>query len=351
MEGFLKSDLTILLLLKNRHPFTSRWLNYYQKYISDLELFIADGSDTPFSDLFDTSSIENCKYEYSGPDKSVANFIEKTINALSVIKTEYVTMQSNDDFPGRAALDESLKFLETNKDYSLAYGGSVDFSIQSISQPPLYGKVINTSQQGLNLEYDQTEPTIRVLTYLQSGKSFWHAVIRRDGLLKAWISARDAKIDNIQQLEHYINIYLVTSGKFRNYISPNQLYHQVHPEMLIYSYRSFEECLKSPEYMDGISSMFCHLARDFPNLGTPHNFWELAHRLYIQIESESSSNIEQKKKRFTTLVKEKIIFELSNSKMILKTKPLLDFRNQSFGKDAEFIRIVDFLSRSNIDYE
>lgn len=340
----MSNDLTLLLLLKNRHAFTLRWVAFHQKYLQHINLYIADGSDLRFQSLEPAATIENCQYAYTGPDFGVSEFISKAIEALSAIQTKYVSMQSNDDLVGPNALEQAVQFLDSNADFVLAYGGSVDFSINIQERSPYYGKVINVSKEGLILNYLDQQPKNRVLSYLEYSKSFWHAVIRREALLNAWIFAREANIQSIKLLEQFLNLYLVTIGKFRNFENPVQLFHQVHPEMLVRSYKYNQEGLDSEIFVKELDCAFNHLGSEFKSIGLDSHFWNLARARYVSIETQKDKNKSRNKLTWRRLVKQKALFELSKFTVIQNI-----FAHRAFGGKENLDRsyyseFINFLS-------
>ena len=61
----MNRDLTILLLLKDRTPFTWRWMNYYNQIGLPFKVLIADGGkDKSIEKLADKSLFPNIDYEY-----------------------------------------------------------------------------------------------------------------------------------------------------------------------------------------------------------------------------------------------------------------------------------------------
>ncbi len=341
----MSNELTLLLFLKNRHAFTSRWVAFHQKYLCHINLYIADGSDSSFQALEEVDMIENCQYTYSGPDFGISEFIAKAIEALSAIQTEYVSMQSNDDLIGLNALEEAVQFLDSNADFVLAYGGSVDFSINLHERSPYYGKVINVSKQGLTRNYLDQHPKNRVLSYLEDGKSFWHAVIRREALLNAWIFAREANIQNIELLEQLVNLYLVTLGKFKNFENPVQLFHQVHDEMLIYTYKSIQESLESELFVKELDRAFNHFSTEFKSIGLDGHFWNSARAKYISIETQKQKNMSRNRLTWRGKVKQKAIFELSKFTVIQNIFTRRAFGGRANFNQSNYSEILNFLSR------
>ena len=83
------SDLTILLLIKDRNTFTQRWVSYYNKNNFNIPVYIADGSrDNSAINYFQNN--KNFFYTYFGFDKDFNTYRKKVIQALGKIKTKYV---------------------------------------------------------------------------------------------------------------------------------------------------------------------------------------------------------------------------------------------------------------------
>lgn len=120
------SELTILLALKDRTPFTFRWLSYVDHIRFPFEVCIADGGldDSLQPALSDTATFPHVKYEYVRypPDRSYADYYAKMDDALSRIRTPFVALADNDDFFAVDGLREAVDFLRDHPDYA-ACGG------------------------------------------------------------------------------------------------------------------------------------------------------------------------------------------------------------------------------------
>ena len=119
-------DLTVLLPLKDRAPYTLRWLSYADSIRLPFRVLIADGGvDAAVSNvLSDRSNFPNVEFEYLRyrPDDSFADYHAKLADAAGRIRTPYAVMIDNDDFLVVDALRESVQFLRNHADY-VACGG------------------------------------------------------------------------------------------------------------------------------------------------------------------------------------------------------------------------------------
>ena len=131
------SDLTILLMLKDRAPFTFRWMSYANanNIRFPFKVFVADGGsdDTVQHVLSDRTRFPNVNYEYVRypPDRSYADFYAKIENALSRIQTPFVALSDNDDFWVVNGLRESVQFLRTHPDYVTCGGQMAPFWVNA----------------------------------------------------------------------------------------------------------------------------------------------------------------------------------------------------------------------------
>ncbi|HLX81360.1 MAG TPA: TIGR00180 family glycosyltransferase [Burkholderiales bacterium] len=140
-------DLTILLTLKDRVPFTSRWMSFADKTRFPFKVLIADGGtdDGARELLSDRSKYPNVTYEYIrySPDRSYPDYYAKIADALGRVRTPYVAMADNDDFFFADALGEAVRFLSLHPDYISCGGqGAIFWVLSSPSsgdEGPLYG--------------------------------------------------------------------------------------------------------------------------------------------------------------------------------------------------------------------
>ncbi|OGA01871.1 MAG: hypothetical protein A3H35_14095, partial [Betaproteobacteria bacterium RIFCSPLOWO2_02_FULL_62_17] len=140
--------MTILLTLKDRVPFTSRWMSYADETRFPFKVLIADGGTDDGASvlLSDKTKFPNVNYEYVRypPDQSYPDYYAKIAGALGLVRTRYVVMADNDDFFFAGALAEAVRFLSDNPDYVTCGGQGAIFWLHSSSSSGgeglLYGK-------------------------------------------------------------------------------------------------------------------------------------------------------------------------------------------------------------------
>ena len=119
------AHLTILLPLKDRVPFTQRWLAYAAARRLPYRILIADGGadGTVAQTVAESKSrgldIEYVRYPF---DRTYADYYAKLADALSRVTTPFVVMADNDDLFIPDGLARAVEFLLAHPDY-VACGG------------------------------------------------------------------------------------------------------------------------------------------------------------------------------------------------------------------------------------
>jgi len=125
LEVTSSAHLTILLPLKDRVPFTHRWLAYAASAKLPHRILIADGgSDPTVAQIVAEKALQGLDVEYLRYpyDTTYADYYAKIADALSRVTTPFVVMADNDDFFVPGGLTRALEFLSTHPDH-VACGG------------------------------------------------------------------------------------------------------------------------------------------------------------------------------------------------------------------------------------
>ena len=127
----MKYDLTIILLLKDRHDFNERFLNYYSKNNINFKLIISDGGKKKVNKKI-LNKIKNnqlIKYLRFVEDKNYDLYYKKIYNTLKKTDTKYVLFAANDDFFIYKVINKCVNFLNKNKNFIGAGGTMIGFEI------------------------------------------------------------------------------------------------------------------------------------------------------------------------------------------------------------------------------
>ena len=215
-------NLTILLTLKDRVPFTLRWMSYADQARFPFNVLIADGGtqEDARALLADKNKFPNVNYEYVRfpPDRSYFDYYTKIAQALGQIRTPYVAMADNDDFFFPATLVESVRFLSAHPDYVSCGGqGAVFWVLPSAPEADadlLYGKNIHwkcTRDTDSN-ENERAKERVLAQTNNTAG-TFFYDVKRIEDARKQFGLVRDLNPRDLFLMEHLIRFLTATAGK------------------------------------------------------------------------------------------------------------------------------------------
>ena len=136
--------LTILLPLKDRVPYTHRWLAY-AKACLPFRILIADGgADATVAGLVaeHQDSGVNVEYVRYPFDATYADYYAKLADALARVTTPFVVMADNDDLFIPDGLTRAVEYLQAHPEYVACGGQCAVFWVSSPSSPQpdaLYG--------------------------------------------------------------------------------------------------------------------------------------------------------------------------------------------------------------------
>jgi len=108
----LFDKITVIIPTHERHQYLKRSLDYWSQ--SEFQILVVDSS----GDKFQGQVPDNINY-FHYPNKP---FVEKLIDGLGKIDTEYTVLCADDDFITPTGLNACIEFLEDNKDYIVAHG-------------------------------------------------------------------------------------------------------------------------------------------------------------------------------------------------------------------------------------
>ena len=222
LEVTSSAHLTILLPLKDRVPFTHRWLAYAASAKLPHRILIADGGSDPTvaQTVAEKASqgldVEYLRYPY---DSTYADYYAKIADALSRVKSPFVVMADNDDFFVPGGLTRALEFLSTHPDHVACGGQSALFWVAgagaSARSDTRYGDAVawKCSSQ---LSSDVAETAGRRLRERCLGANDVFYAVHRTALLRSHFEAvRDCCPHDLFLMEELIMFLTAIAGKTR----------------------------------------------------------------------------------------------------------------------------------------
>jgi glycosyltransferase domain-containing protein len=208
----MKCDLTIILLLKDRHDFNEQFLNYYIKNNINFKLIISDGGKKKLSKKI-LNKIENeqsIKYFSFMEDKNYYLYYKKIYNTLKKVDTKYVLFAANDDFFIYKIINKCVNFLNKNKNFIGASGTMIGFEINKKF------KLKNFHRMYDFIELTQKNNLKRFNHYI---KNFFDVtrfcIMKKHVLLKNYKVASSNFKNNIEFKDHFVGLSNVADGRIK----------------------------------------------------------------------------------------------------------------------------------------
>ena len=224
MKDCLK--LTVVLTLKDRAPFTYRWMAYMNDMRCQYRILIADGGEEGSAieqhlrshEHYPHLDYEYLRYPY---DATIEHYFKKLENVISLVESEYLLLADNDDFYLLERVPDILAFLDTQKDYVGARGQLVDFSLfdknglSKVSSGLWYVALPNEAPS-----IESASPFERVEGLCRDMSKYfyyanWYCIFRSAALQDVWKSLITLPTREVVVTEMLTNILMAVRGKIR----------------------------------------------------------------------------------------------------------------------------------------
>lgn len=221
-----RTNLTIILTLKDRVPFTHRWMRYMNDMKCPYKILIADGGkDQALEDhLRNPNNYPALNYEYIHYpyDAVIEDYYTKFENVISLVKTQYLLLADNDDFYLLDRIPEILAFLNEHEDYVGARGQLVNLTLfdktgssKGLVMGSRYFAVTNHSP---SIDYDSPYDRIEFLCKDMSMFDYyanWYCVFRSVSFHQVWQSLIKLPIKEVIVTEILTHVLMVMKGKIK----------------------------------------------------------------------------------------------------------------------------------------
>ena len=127
----MSNNITFLLPIKDRIEFTKRFLSSFD-YSYKIPIIISDGSLKSSEELKEFINVKpNILYKKFDFDKDYFTFLKKLKSSINFVDTDYVVLACDDDFYFLDQINEAVKFLENNHEFSMYKTAVKNFTISS----------------------------------------------------------------------------------------------------------------------------------------------------------------------------------------------------------------------------
>lgn len=210
-------DLTVILTLKDRVPFTYRWMTYVNEIGFPFRILIADGGKDPTvaGVLSNRGKYPNVSYEYIRYpyDATYAVYHAKKVDALSRVDTPFVMFTDNDDFTIVEGLYQSLDFLKNTLDYYACKGRTFSFRLGP-DPNALFGHTLNCDYQAAT-SIDQETAAERVTALFSNYATTYYDVHRTEVAMRLFQVLCKLDPKDVTVAELLTSVMMVASGKVR----------------------------------------------------------------------------------------------------------------------------------------
>ena len=214
--------LTILLPLKDRVPFTHRWLAYAASAGLPFRILIADGgSDGAVESMvaekeFRELAIDYIRYPF---DRTYADYYTKLADALSRVTTPLVVMADNDDLFIAQGLTRAVQFLSTHDDHVACGGQCAVFWVSGAAPPtatdPVYGNAVGLKCSSQFSSDVAATAEARLRERCLGANDVFYAVHRTALLRRHFEAVRDCNPRDLFLMEQLVMFLTAIAGKTR----------------------------------------------------------------------------------------------------------------------------------------
>jgi glycosyltransferase domain-containing protein len=212
--------LTIVLTLKDRVPFTRRWLAYAATALPYRILVADGGSDPGVAETVGESrarglDVEYVRYPYDG---TYADYYAKLADALTRVTTPLVVLADNDDLFIPSGLAGAVDFLSGHPSYVACGGQCAAFWVSAGDEAcpqALYGPRIEWKCSS-RMHSDVADAAAqRILDQSRVASDVFYAVHRTELLRRHFAVVRDCSPRDLFLMEQLVAFLTAISGKCR----------------------------------------------------------------------------------------------------------------------------------------
>ncbi|HYE85341.1 MAG TPA: TIGR00180 family glycosyltransferase [Vicinamibacterales bacterium] len=226
-----RDQLTVVLTLKDRVPFTLRWMHYMDDARCPFPIVIADGgTDGAAAErLRRPEHYPHLRFEYLRypVDRDYAAYCRKLADAVERVPTPYVLLADNDDFFLLEPVGSFLELLDTQPEVVSCGGQAVHLQLLSTdghrAATPVaaaYSAVVDTRDKSIT----DPRPVERMCEFMTTTSrglwSSWYHVHRTTALQAALRMVRAHTFSDPLTFEIHVHLTLLATGQYRQLAVP-----------------------------------------------------------------------------------------------------------------------------------
>jgi glycosyltransferase domain-containing protein len=212
-------QLTILLPLKDRVPYTRRWLDYAAQQRLGYRILIADGgADETIAAAVAEHRARGLNLEYIRYpfDTTYSHFFSKLADAMSRVTTPFVVMADNDDLFVPEGLAKAVDYLAANPGYVACGGQCAVFWVDGADASGVdrtYGRTVQYKCSS-QFSTDVADTAAQRLRERCLGANDVFYAVHRTGLMRGYFEAlRDCDPHDLFLMEQLVMFLTAIAGK------------------------------------------------------------------------------------------------------------------------------------------
>lgn len=336
------NQTTIILILKDRHSFTSRWIDYFSYSKCNYNLLIADGSkDSSYKEVFE-SRVPGSKYVYLGPDISTTQYLDKINYAISLVETKFIMFAANDDFISYECVPFLEDFLQGNIDYVSVIGKVFDVGLTKSNKIDV-PRIMYAQPHQDQVRLEEDTPVERVFLQIRKPSAGWHSLVRTESILMSYKLVSESNVRNFELIGYLVDLIMCCYGKIKVIDSITTMLHEIHGDQEAYNLVPFSIRASDPFWIQEIQES-CEILSSLiqSEAGVWINPQEIKSEFFEWEKTRQPKTSNTKIGKFFQRLYRKILFELSNimgSKESTRIDIPVEYRE-------EIVKIESFLAIS-----
>ncbi|MFC2004694.1 TIGR00180 family glycosyltransferase, partial [Chloroflexota bacterium] len=188
IKGFYNMDaISLIIPTYNRPHYLHRILNYYDKYCDSekYEIIIADSSssENKRQNKNTVKYFPNLNILHSKHPSDIHQY-SKILSSLDQIKSEYCVICADDDFVTPNGIEQSVDFLEKNRDFTVVQGYYIGFKVRGdVEKESQFWWKYSNANQSITFPNPQDRLCYHLSNYITTT---FHGVHRTDFLKMAF---------------------------------------------------------------------------------------------------------------------------------------------------------------------
>lgn len=226
-------QLTVVLTLKDRTPFTYRWLRYMNDMKCPYPILIADGGEdeTVESYLSRPENYPDLHYTYLRYpiDSDYETYYQKFADVIDRVTTPYVLLADNDDFLFLEHIPTFIRFLDEDRSFVSCGGEPIVLSLLSaddgVVTAPTAGRyrAMTDDRPKSIIDDHGVDRVCYFLANIDRHRLWlsWYQVHRTSALRSATNVIRDHAFADPVSLEIHVHMCLLMAGKYQQFKTPS----------------------------------------------------------------------------------------------------------------------------------